>query len=309
MSRRSRTTERAMSVLSFLAARPSESFGLSELSRALEVDKATLLTIVRSLVDGGWLLQHPDRRRYSVGPTLISTGLAALSRFPDPTPLRRHMEQAAMEFGTGCTAVSAAEGQLVLLERVGYGGMLQGLTRQGVRLPFAPPFGLSLAAWLTGAAFEEWINAATPPFADDERHALHLALQRTRETGFAVGLELPAEHPLNADLEHERRSSTAVHTEVLEQLASARRHLQYHLTDIDDRSTYRVGNISAPVRTATSVPHIALFTPYYGAELSGADVRRAGERLAQIAGEAALSAEAADREAKLNTADRPQEAP
>ncbi|HEX7095760.1 MAG TPA: helix-turn-helix domain-containing protein [Acidimicrobiales bacterium] len=293
-----------MSVLSFFAARPSESFGLSELSRALNVDKATLLTIVRTLVDGGWLLQHPDRRRYSLGPTLIGTGLAALSRFPDPTPLRRHMEQAAIEFGTGCTAVAAAEGQLVILARVGYGGMLPGLTREGVRLPFCPPYGLALAAWLTDAAFDEWINAAKPPLTQEERRSVQRALQRTREAGYAVGLELPAEHPLSANLDNERHSTAAVHTELLEQLATARRHLQYHLTDIDDRSIYRVGNISAPVRTATSAPQIALFTPYYGAELTGAEVRSAGERLAQISREAAESVEAAGRSVAPSPADR-----
>lgn len=293
-----------MSVLAFLAARPSESFGLSELSRALNVDKATLLTIVRSLVDGGWLLQHPDRRRYSLGPTLISTGLAALSRFPDPTPLRRHMERAAIEFGTGCTAVAAAEGQLVVLARAGYGGMLRGLTREGVRLPFAPPHGLALAAWLTDAAFHEWVDAANPPLTDDERDVLQQALQRTRETGYAVGLELPAEHPLSADLDNERRSAAAVRNELLEQLAVARRHLQYHLTDIDDRSTYRVGNISAPVLGATFAPQVALFIPYYGAELTGAQVRIAGERLAQIAREAAESVDAAGRDIESRPADR-----
>ena len=48
-----------MRVLDFLAGRPEERFGVSELARRLELSKPTCLGIVTSLAGAGYLVRDP----------------------------------------------------------------------------------------------------------------------------------------------------------------------------------------------------------------------------------------------------------
>ena len=54
--------ERVVAVLNFLAAHPDESFTLSELSRRLDLNKATCHALLMTLTQAGYLLRHPTRR-------------------------------------------------------------------------------------------------------------------------------------------------------------------------------------------------------------------------------------------------------
>ena len=61
-------------VLDFLAGRPEERFGVSELARRLELSKPTCLGIVTSLADAGYLVRDPGDKTYRLGPSLITLG-------------------------------------------------------------------------------------------------------------------------------------------------------------------------------------------------------------------------------------------
>lgn len=287
MPRRSNTTARAMAVLEFLAAHPSEAFGLSELSRELDINKATLLSIVSTLLEGGWLLQHPVRRTYSLGPTLIGTGAAAVARFPDTRPLQPYMEELVGEFDVSCVALTVADGQMVVLHRAGFADPLHGLTRIGVRMPFAPPFGLSLAAWYPPEQFDVWVGAAEPPLGGEETEALHRAVRAAHRRGFVVGIDLPEHHELDEPLREQRLAASGVDDDVLAELGQALRQGRYYLDEIDASAHYRVNHVSAPVRTAASVPQVSLFVPFYGTTESGERLARLGRALAEAGEKAA----------------------
>lgn len=286
MPRRSNTTARAMSVLEYLAAHPNETFGLSELARELDINKATLLSIVTTLLDGGWLLQHPTRRAYSLGPTLISTGAAALARFPDTKPVEPYMRRVATKFDVACVAAAVADGQMVVLSRVGFADPLHGLARMGVRMPFAPPFGLSLAAWYPPEQFDVWVSTASPSLDDEEMDSLRRAVRDAQSQGFVVGADLPSDHELNERMRAQRVESSGIDPTVLENLARALRRTGYYLGSLEPEREYRVNHVAAPVRTPVSVPEVALYVPLYGGAEQGARLLELGDALAEAGREA-----------------------
>ena len=82
MARPSPAVERTTAILDFLAAHPNEPWTLSELARRLDLNKATAHSLLSALTDAGYLVRHPIRKDYALGPALIGVGRAALSQYP-----------------------------------------------------------------------------------------------------------------------------------------------------------------------------------------------------------------------------------
>ncbi len=295
MPRRSSTTARVIAVLEYLTDRPNETFGLSELARELKINKATLLTVVTTLIDSGWLLQHPKRKTYGLGPRVIAAGAAATMRFPDTSAAGPHLNKLAEELQAGCVVVGVQDAQMVVLDRAGFADPLHGLTRLGVRMPFAPPYGLALAAWFPPERHEVWQANATPPVGNEERARLRDGVRLAHERGFVVGADLPAGHELDDPVHELRLASLDTDPKLFNRLAQAMRETGYYVGDIDKNKTYRANHVSAPVRTAVGVPEVALMVPLYSGETTGARLLEIGERLAeagrQIADEIATGEE------------------
>ncbi|GGM38922.1 helix-turn-helix domain-containing protein [Dactylosporangium sucinum] len=287
MPRRSNTTARVVAVMEFLAGHTGEALGLSELSRELGINKATLLSIISTLLDDGWLLQHPTTRCYSLGPTLIGAGSAALGRFPDTGPIRPLMDRFAAGYDVGCVAVAVAEGQLVVLSRSGFGDPLHGLARSGVRMPFAPPFGLALSAWYPPGRFDAWMAAANPPVGPEEMPGLLGDVATARDRGFVVGLDLPPDHELAQQLRAQRLETAGISTELLVHLGQALRRHGYHLDDIRPAASYRVNHISVPILGPQGGPEIALMVPLHHGKQTGDRLVELGTGLVALAQEAA----------------------
>ncbi len=69
--------ERSVAVLELLAAHPDDRFTLSEVARRCDLNKATAHALLSTLSERGVLLRHPEEKRYSLGPVLVSIGEAA----------------------------------------------------------------------------------------------------------------------------------------------------------------------------------------------------------------------------------------
>src|SRR5690348_17024184 len=119
MPRASNPTGRVVAILDFLSARPERAYGLSELARSLGINKATCLTVLGGLVQAGYLLQDPETKSYSLGPSSLALGNAALARFPAVGPARAVTQSLADEFGLVCTVMVRANNNLVVLTEAG----------------------------------------------------------------------------------------------------------------------------------------------------------------------------------------------
>src|SRR6185503_19690191 len=133
--RASPPTERVVRILDFLAGRPEERFGLSDLARRLGLSKPTCLGIVTSLTDAGYLVRDPGDKTYRLGPSLITLGHKAQESMRVSPAAREELRRLSARFGV-TAALSGVE--------------------VGQSYPFAPPVGLMFVLW-DDEAERDWL--------------------------------------------------------------------------------------------------------------------------------------------------------
>src|SRR4051812_18185497 len=117
-SRRSPPTQRVVALLDHIAAHAGDRFGLSELSRTLDISKPTCLGIVTTLTEAGWLDCDAVTRTYAVGPALVSAGRLARHAVPGAEATAPHLADLARRFGAPCTASAVVGNEIVVLTSV-----------------------------------------------------------------------------------------------------------------------------------------------------------------------------------------------
>lgn len=291
-SRRSPPTRRVVALLDHMVAHPGEEFGLSELSRALDISKPTCLGIVTTLSETGWLVCDPESRGYRIGPALVSAGRLARQAVPGIDVAERHLTALATRYGSACTASAVVGNEIVVLTSVRGDGRADA-AMAGRRYPFAPPVGLMYVLWDSDRAFERWLTTRpTLPVVLDRPH-LRAVVAECRSRGYLVeGLtEVGARlHTLMAgvaayDLPDEVRDLVGEMVSTL----GERVYLGAELTGSDKHPTHL---LAAPTYGSDGRQHMVL-TLYVGDSITGAEITRRGKALMATA--AAVTAEAGGR--------------
>jgi DNA-binding IclR family transcriptional regulator len=264
--------ERAIAVLDFLAAHPGEGFTLSELARRLELNKATAHALLATLTESGYLLRHPTRMTFQLGPSLIALGAAAHGQFEAADFAREEMRSLSDELGLECLATTAVADEMLIVSRAGPPRALNSV-QPGQRLPLTPPLGSVFMAWSDDDAVERWLSRA--PVEDAEQY--RAGLEATRRRGYAVGLEADPRAALGqalrglADDDRARR--------LVDQLIDELGHQEYILTVIDRQAQYLVNHLVAPVFGPEGDVVLALSLFGFGGAITGKQVESYGERL------------------------------
>lgn len=277
--RPSNPTARVVAVLDFLIAHPLDRFGLSELARAVGIAKATCLSVLNTLVEAGYVLQHPKSRTYSLGAALASVTAALDQRFPEVARCRPALEGLAADIGIQCVLVAAVEDQMVVLDSVGSPDPLAGVSRVGARVPLAPPFGASLVAWSEPKAFDGWLARAAPPLGEEEVASMRASVREARRRGYVVTRGLARDDELRRSIDELRRSyDSEVFPRRAEELSERLRRIGYFIDEIVPEETYHVNNVAAPVRHGGSVP-LAFLAPGFGWKVTGRELVAAADRV------------------------------
>jgi DNA-binding IclR family transcriptional regulator len=292
MPRPSNPTARVVGILDFLAARPERSYGLSELSRTLGMNKATCLTVLAGLVSSGYLLQDPDSKTYSLGPSSLALGNAALARFPAVGPARSVMEALASELGVVCTVMVRANNNLVVLSEAGTPGPLRAtVSRVGLRTPFIPPLGAPFIAWATPVEFEQWMARAQPALQETERRAVRRVVATIRARGFQATQLTPGEPVLQ---EFQRSTGSDPERTLSDLVTAMTRRIRnqsnpYHIIDIEPTERYILGIVAAPVFGEDGRPLLTLGLEGFRWRVDGRELRSIGDRLVAAAREISLA--------------------
>ena len=269
------SVERVVSVIDFLASRPGQSFGLSELSRALGMSKATAHGLCTTLTESGWLLRHPVDKTYTLGPALIAAGHGAGARQLDLVDHARPvMEELAAHLEAQVVASSTVGDEMVLLATAGRPGPMWLAFTVGQRVPLAPPLGTVFLAWAGPEAVEQWLDRLGPGATLDDKTRLRSALAVIRRRGDALNLEAVANLKLSRALSgrDSRRRALAV---AVEDLA----HEEYLLAELEEAATYRLSQISAPVFGSDGAVALALTVVGLPEKLTGEEIPRYGDAL------------------------------
>lgn len=185
MQRAALAANRALDVLSFLAANPSQGHTLTELARGLGVNPSSMHGILAVMMDSGFLVRHPSHKTYRLGPMAAAVGQASYEQNPSIDLARQELVRLSDEFELQAAVVASIEDAMIV---VGRHGPPTGefLTFVGQRVPHAPPFGSIFAAWASEARASQWLEAAEPGLDDAQAEAYRQALAQVRNDGRAI---------------------------------------------------------------------------------------------------------------------------
>jgi DNA-binding IclR family transcriptional regulator len=186
MERRSPPTERVIRLLDLLARRPAEGLSLSELSRRLDISKATGLGIAGALTRAGYLVRTEDTKTYTLGPALLGLGRAASEAFPSLAFARPELRRLNHELGLAASVSTLAGDKILLLDRTGPQGELDRMLQAGQRYPYTPPSGCVLAAWLSDEEIDQWLADYPEVSMDESLDHLRALVDAVREHGYIV---------------------------------------------------------------------------------------------------------------------------
>jgi len=176
---------RALDVLSFLAANPSQGHTLTELARGLGVNNSSMHGILAVMTDSGFLLRHASHKTYRLGPMAAAVGQASYEQNPSIDLARQELVRLSDEFELQAAVVASIEDAMIV---VGRHGPATGefLTFVGQRVPHAPPFGSIFAAWAADDRASQWLQMAEPPLTEAQADAYRGALEHVRNEGRAI---------------------------------------------------------------------------------------------------------------------------
>ena len=244
--------ERVVAVLNFLTAHPDESFTLSELARRLDLNKATCHALLMTLTDAGYVLRHPTRMTYMLGPALVAI------------------------------ASTVVGDEIVILSRSGAPLPFGTTVALGQRLPLVPPLGSVFMAWAEPDDIDGWLQRQHTWATEEQLDRYQAALTAVRRRGYAVSLDADARLQVGqalAELGDEGKTQPV--RGMLERLLDDLGRQDYFLIEVEPAAPYKVNTMGAPVFGPTGRVELALFLVGFRGVLNGEDVMEHGERLAQ----------------------------
>jgi DNA-binding IclR family transcriptional regulator len=179
--------DRAVDVLDFLADNPRDAFSLSELARRLDLNKASAHATLNALVDRGYLLRHPVRKDYRLGPRLIAVGQAAREQYPVVEFARDELRRLSEDIDTECVASAPIGDEMVIVDQAGPVRPIGLTVAVGHRFPLVPPMGTIFMAWSSPEAIDEWLRRVGADATEAELDRYRQALANVRERGYSAG--------------------------------------------------------------------------------------------------------------------------
>lgn len=178
----------AFRILDYLA-RKQEGAGVSEIARALRLNKSTCYNVLSTMVGWGVVVKHPRYAVYRLGPKLIELGTAARRGSYYRNLVRRHVEKLVREAGLACLIgqpLANGEGIVVIDRVVPRGSDVLEAPIGQVYPILAPAMGRALLASMDEEealelALQQGLSAA-------EVERLRAKLGEIRQQGFATSL-------------------------------------------------------------------------------------------------------------------------
>lgn len=183
-------TGRVLDVVELLARSGHARLRFSDVVRELDLTQATAHAILKTLCDRGWASRDPVAKTFALGPALA----VVAARTDTARPLTHAARSAALRLsaavGYACSVVEKFGDSLVVTAFEGEPAT-QPSGIPGDRIPYAPPFGVAMAAWDTEEEQRGWIRRGAGGNLDRTQR-LHKVLEHTRERGFDVDWTTPA---------------------------------------------------------------------------------------------------------------------
>jgi DNA-binding IclR family transcriptional regulator len=282
MGRPALAASRAIEILTLLAARPTQSFTLTEIGDQLDLNLASCHALMKVLSEAGYVSRHPANKSYELGPALVAMGHAALERHRAIDVARDEVRRLAGELDLEAVASAPIGQELIVLARAGRPRYLDLLPRIAQRVPLAPPIGAVFVAWSEPPQIADWLDRSQP--SERDRAELERLLGSVRESGYEIALETPTRNRIAevlTELAMHPHASKARST--LAGLIGALLHEQYHPALLVDDQFYDVNYVMAPVFDARGQVVLGLTLLGFPPQMTGAILRSHADALVRCA--------------------------
>jgi DNA-binding IclR family transcriptional regulator len=179
-----------LDIVELLARSTHARLRFTDIVRELELTQATAHAILKTLCDRGWASRDPVAKTFTLGPALA----VVAARTDTARPLAHAARSAALrlsrEVGYAGSVVERFGDSMVVTAFEGEPST-EPAGIPGDRIPYAPPFGVALAAWDGEEEKRAWIRRGAGDNADRIQR-LERVLEHTRERGFDVDWTTPA---------------------------------------------------------------------------------------------------------------------
>jgi DNA-binding IclR family transcriptional regulator len=271
--------DRSVAVLELLASHPDERFTLSEVARRCQLNKATAHALLSALSERGVLLRHPDEKRYSLGPRLISIGDAARRGYTAVDFVPRVLDALATDTGLWARAWRVTGDHIACVAQAGIPGHL--VPSAPTRVPLVPPVGALFMAWSDSPTVEAWLARA--PAAEAVRPTVEL-LPAIRQRRFTVMLASPEWRALSGSAPVNDNGAGSGVPSTPRGLLMTVAHQPLLVPDLDDEATYRPADVAAPVFGGEGGVELALSVTFPSdRDMSGAEIRALAQRVVDAA--------------------------
>lgn len=283
----SQPTARALAILDLLMANPHQAFGLTEMTRRLNLNKATCHAILTTMSNYGFLVQHPKTKAYRLGPSIIAAGNAAFAQFPVLEYARPELESLQNDLGIGFAVTGRSKMHMVLLALYGSAAPLIDSFQLGLRLPNTAPVAACFTAFSPANHLEDWLTRAHDARGGyNERldQKLRVSLIAIRARGYEVTLRTEAGVELAKQLSLINYSWSLTE---LEDITNKYQHdlcdEHYHLDRIDPKVRYNIATIAVPVFVYKEVPVMCFVAGSFDKAILGSEIEEIAGRILQSA--------------------------
>jgi DNA-binding IclR family transcriptional regulator len=276
-------TDRVVTLLNILATTPGAGLSIAEIARRLGINKATCYPMLAALQDAGWIVRHPARRTFHLGPALVPLGQAAAGSLPTAELVHAALVDLSVDLGLVCAAIASADEHVVVIDQSWPPSHAMPALRPGQRLPFRPPWGSVFVAWAGDEAIERWLARGGRGRGDPARWRSVLA--GIRHLGGVVEVdEALADRVRDRTGELDAGASRDELQVAVERLVEEL-SLQADpvLGALDDDRTYPVSSIIAPVAGPEGEVALALAVMAFPAPRPGREIRQVLARVQEAA--------------------------
>ncbi len=183
-------TARVLDVVELLARSAHTRLRFSDIVRELGLTQATAHAILKTLCDRGWASRDPVAKTFTLGPALAVVAARTDTARPIAHAARSAALRLARDVGYAGSVVERFGDSLVVTAFEG-DPATQPAGIPGDRIPYAPPFGVALAAWDDEEEQRAWIRRGAGDNTDRIRR-LERVLEHTRKRGYDVDWTTPA---------------------------------------------------------------------------------------------------------------------
>lgn len=237
-------TSRALDVLELLGRNPSSPMRYVDIVRELALNQGTAHSILKTLVDRGWVSRNPDDKTFTLGPAAAAFGAKADQARPLLQAVRGAAQELALELGFPASVVELVNGELMITAV--YPGSGEGpMPVRGTCVPYAPPYGAVFAMSAPEPEQAAWIARALS-LSPEVSAALRQMLVAASKRGFDIDWTTPAV----ANLMTMADSLQDLHPSLL----AAMDQILLELTAISfDSATYTGKDVAMQARPVTSI--------------------------------------------------------